>query len=115
MRQIVLYLSLGYLAVSCTAGAAETFSFDMPQPRIRVIVPDVPQIKMGVHPFAAAHPDRDCAARTERMLLSRYALVKVVFCSGRGSQRIEYTSVWVPKQTPITNIFPRPKDKKFAF
>jgi len=49
------------------------------------------------------------------MLLSWYALANVVFCSGRVSQRIEYTSVRVPKQTPITNIFPRSKDKEIGF
>jgi len=80
-----------------------------------VVVPDLPQMTMGVHPFAAAHPDHDCAAWTERMLLSWYALANVVFCSGRVSQRIEYTTVRVPKQTPITNIFPRSKDKEIGF
>ena len=55
MRQ-TLYLILGYLVGVHTANAAETFSFDMPQPRLRVVVPDIPQIKMGIHPNAALQP-----------------------------------------------------------
>jgi hypothetical protein len=54
--QQALYLILGYLVGFHTANAAETFSFDMPQPRLRVVVPDIPQIKMGIHPNAALQP-----------------------------------------------------------
>ena len=55
MRQ-ALYLIFGYLVGFHTTNAAETFSFDMPQPRLRVVVPDIPQIKMGIHPNAALQP-----------------------------------------------------------
>lgn len=35
---------------------AETFSFEMPEPRLRIVVPDIPQVKMGPHPNAAVQP-----------------------------------------------------------
>jgi len=56
MRQVALFLILGCLVVFDPANAAETFSFDMPQPRIRVVVPDIPQMKMGIHPNAGVQP-----------------------------------------------------------
>lgn len=38
------------------ASAAGGFLFDMPEPRLRIAVPDIPQIAMAVHPNAAAQP-----------------------------------------------------------
>src|SRR5262245_58845973 len=49
-------LLLGCLAVFHYAHAADTFSFEMPDPKLRIVVPDIPQMKMGVHPNAAQQP-----------------------------------------------------------
>ena len=34
--------------ISYEAKAGETFAFDMPEPRLRIVIPDVPQMKMNV-------------------------------------------------------------------
>lgn len=83
------------------AGAAEKhFLFDMGEPRLRVVVPDLPPIEMGPHPNAPAQPHarfmgsgkpaytvsvlmpttdpgmtaRDCASSISRDLVLRYGL-----------------------------------------
>src|SRR5919109_667921 len=91
-------------ALEMFASAAHTassgFSFDMAKPRLRVVVPDIPQMKMGPHPNAPAQPHalymgsgtqgysisvlmptadkgmtpRDCARSSSRSLVSRYGL-----------------------------------------
>lgn len=79
---------------------AGTFSFDMRQPPLRLVVPDIPQMKMGAHPNAPAQPHalfmgtgekgysisvlmptadagmtaKDCAVSSHRSLVSRYGL-----------------------------------------
>jgi hypothetical protein len=42
-------------AVTSTSG--ETFSFDIPENKFRVNVPDLPQISMKTHPLAGSRPD----------------------------------------------------------
>lgn len=52
-------VSAALVAVGCLAGeavAADTFSFDMPDPKLRFVVPDLPQMKMDVHPNAPQQP-----------------------------------------------------------
>jgi hypothetical protein len=87
-------------AKAAEAGTADRFSFDMPEPRIRFVVPDIPQMDMGVHPNAGVQPHarfmgsgpqgysisilmptadpgmtpRDCARSTYGSLVSRYGL-----------------------------------------
>lgn len=82
------------------ATAPGGFAFDMPEPRLRISVPDVPPMAMGVHPNAAAQPHarymgsdptgyslsillptadpgmtpRDCARWLSGSLVSRYGL-----------------------------------------
>jgi hypothetical protein len=95
MRWLVVLL----LALACDAFGQETFSFEMPEPRLRIVVPDAPQMKMGVHPNAAAQPHarffgsagaytlsvlvptadagmtaRDCARSSARSITSRFGL-----------------------------------------
>jgi len=128
MRHAALYLSLGFLAVSCTAGAAQTFSFDMPQPRIRVVVPDVPQMKMGVHPNAAAQPHarfmgseggftvsilmptaaagmspRDCARAAHKSIMARFA-VDPKFVVAQQANDSTFTVLFPFKVGPLVQL-----------
>jgi len=36
--------------------AGDTFTFEMPDPRLRIVVPDIPQMRMAVHPNNAMQP-----------------------------------------------------------
>ncbi len=81
--------------------SGDTFSFDVPENRFRVVIPEIPQIKMAAHPLAASRPDarylggdeksgytisiltptadkgmtpENCASSTYRSLLKRYAV-----------------------------------------
>jgi hypothetical protein len=56
MRTGPVALIVGCLIGIPVAHAAETFSFDMPESRLRFVVPDIPQMKMAVHPNAKAQP-----------------------------------------------------------
>lgn len=82
------------------AAAASTFVFDLPEPRLRIRIPDVPQMPMAVHPNAPSQPHarfmgtdnagfavsvllptaeqgmtpRDCARWISGSLMSRYGL-----------------------------------------
>ena len=97
MNRVVLLLSMFF---SSCALAADTFSFDMPEPRLRIVVPDIPQMKMEAHPNAAAQPHarfmgsdgtgtvlsvlmptadagmtpRDCARAGARSVINRFGL-----------------------------------------
>jgi hypothetical protein len=48
------------LAAACLCGgpalAGDTFTFEMPDLRLRIVVPDVPQMRMAVHPNNAMQP-----------------------------------------------------------
>lgn len=85
---------------AAAAAAGKHFSFDMGEPRLRVVVPDLPPIEMGPHPNAGAQPHArfmgsakpaytvsvlmptadpgmtaaDCARSISRSLASRYGL-----------------------------------------
>ena len=76
------------------------FEFEMPEPRLRIVIPDVPQMSMGVHPNAGVQPHarfmgsdatgyslsvllptadagmtpRDCARSIARSLVNRFGL-----------------------------------------
>jgi len=52
------------------AVGAETFSFEMPEPRLRIVVPDVPQMKMGRHPLADKQPQARFIGSAEGYTLS---------------------------------------------
>jgi hypothetical protein len=81
--------------------SGDTFSFDVPENRFRVVIPEMPQIKMTPHPLAASRPDarylggdeksgytisiltptadkgmtpEDCASSSYRGLLKRYGV-----------------------------------------
>jgi len=41
---------------SSISRAAEGFSFDMPDPRLRITIPDLPQVTMDVHPSIQTQP-----------------------------------------------------------
>jgi hypothetical protein len=90
----------GGAAKKSEATPSDRFSFDMPEPRIRFVVPDIPQMDMGVHPNAGVQPHalfmgsgprgysisilmptanagmtpRDCARSGYGSLVSRYGL-----------------------------------------
>jgi len=96
----VRLLVLLALIVSRQVLAGETFLFEMPDPRLRIVVPDIPQVKMGVHPNKPVQPHalffgsngseytisvlmptsdpgmtaRDCARASARGVISRYGL-----------------------------------------
>lgn len=97
MRRILVVLSVLF----ASSASADTFSFDMPEPRLRIVVPDIPQMKMAVHPNNAAQPHarfmgsddrtghvvsvllptaaagmspRDCARSISRSLINRFGL-----------------------------------------
>lgn len=86
--------------VAFEAFGADSFSFDMPEPRLRIVIPDLPQMKMKPHPLAAAQPQarfqgsadggytlsvlmpaadagmtpRDCAQSLARRVINRFGL-----------------------------------------
>ena len=86
--------------LAAPALGADTFSFDMPDPRLRIVVPDLPQIEMKPHPLAASQPHarflgssgdgvtlsvllptadpgmtpRDCARSLARHVINRFGL-----------------------------------------
>jgi hypothetical protein len=103
-REKVLRMFANATHTSVTAAAepvlSDRFSFDMGEPRLRLVVPDIPQMEMGPHPNAPAQPHalymgsgrqgfsisilmptadkgmtpRDCAQSSYRSLVSRYGL-----------------------------------------
>lgn len=56
MRLARQLLAVACAAVASVAAAADSFSFDMPDPRLRIVIPDIPQMAMKPHPLAAAQP-----------------------------------------------------------
>jgi len=100
------------LACPALCVAAETFSFDLPEPRLRIVVPDVPQMKMEAHPLAASQPHarfigsaeggytlsvllpaagkgmtpRDCAQSLARAIVGRFGLDPKYVVSGQANE-----------------------------
>ena len=102
-RVLQMFASAAHVASASAqpvAAASDRFSFDMEKPRLRLVVPDMPQIRMGPHPNAGAQPHAlymgsgadgftisvlmptadkgmtpsDCAKSSYRSLVSRYGL-----------------------------------------
>jgi len=54
-RQFVIALACVALSAAA-AHAGEGFSFEMPKERLRILIPDIPQMEMADHPNAAMQP-----------------------------------------------------------
>lgn len=89
-----------WVILSFNVKAGETFAFEMPDPRLRIVVPDVPQMTMQAHPNAAVQEEarfmgsdgtgytlsvlvptadagmtpRDCARAGARSIIGRFGL-----------------------------------------
>ena len=89
MRPLI-FLSLVF---ALNAFGAETFSFEIPDPKLRIVIPDVPQMKMTAEPKArflgsegayvlsvlvptadAGMTARDCANSGARSIVNRFGL-----------------------------------------
>lgn len=58
---LFIFRSITFL-VACaamlnSAFAAETFSFDLTENRLRIVIPDIPQMKMAPHPLSTSRRD----------------------------------------------------------
>lgn len=100
LKNTLLVASVCLGALGLSAKGADGYSFQMPDEKIRIVIPDIPQMTMGPHPlskerrdmrFMGSGPDgitvtiltptadagmtpQDCANSSYKSLLSRFSL-----------------------------------------
>lgn len=134
--QVYILISMVSVVLACSINSAtasdsgDAYSFDIPENKFRVNIPDLPQIAMNPHPFAGSRPDmrylgadpksgysisiltptadkgmtpEQCASSSYKSLLKRYGLNEK-YVSARKNNSSTFVVLFPHREGPLLQL-----------